>query len=77
MATESIAEPTFARDAGTAAYYDRRAGEYDEWYTGEGLFAERDRPGWHDDVQALVAVTKALPAAKTLDVAKEVAKYAA
>jgi demethylmenaquinone methyltransferase/2-methoxy-6-polyprenyl-1,4-benzoquinol methylase len=63
------AEPTFARDTATASYYDRRAREYDEWYTGEGLFAERDRPGWHRDVEQLVAATKALPAAKTLDIA--------
>ena len=26
-------------------YYDRRAPEYDDWYLGRGLFAERDRPG--------------------------------
>jgi len=40
--------PAFATDPATAAYYDRRAGEYDEWYTGEGLFALRDRPGWDE-----------------------------
>ena len=27
-------------------YYDRRAPEYDDWYLGPGLFADRDRPGW-------------------------------
>ena len=32
------------------AYYDRRAPEYDEWYRGTGRFAERDRPGWDDEV---------------------------
>lgn len=69
MATDPTAEPTFARDAATAAYYQRRAAEYDEWYTGEGLFAARDRPGWHEDVRSLIAVTKALTAAKTLDIA--------
>jgi hypothetical protein len=26
-------------------YYDRRAPEYDDWYMGTGLFAQRDRPG--------------------------------
>ena len=31
----------FARDAATAAYYERRAAEYDEWYAGEGVFAPR------------------------------------
>jgi hypothetical protein len=45
--------PAFATDPATAAYYDRRAGEYDEWYTGAGLFAVRARPGWHDEVGQL------------------------
>jgi hypothetical protein len=26
-------------------YHDRRAPEYDDWWNGTGLFAERDRPG--------------------------------
>lgn len=69
MGTDPTLQPTFARDEATAAYYDLRASEYDQWYTGEGLFAERDRPGWHRDVESLVATTKALPAAKTLDIA--------
>lgn len=51
------------------AYYDRRAREYDEWYRGVGLYAERDRPGWHDEVEALIAALGALPPARTLDVA--------
>ena len=42
--------PAFARDRDTARYYDQRAGEYDDWYTGEGRFGERDRPGWHEAV---------------------------
>jgi demethylmenaquinone methyltransferase/2-methoxy-6-polyprenyl-1,4-benzoquinol methylase len=50
-------------------YYDRRAREYDDWYLGGGLFAERDRPGWDDEVAELVQVVAALPAARTLDVA--------
>jgi len=50
-------------------YYDARAAEYDEWYTGAGLFAARDRPGWHDAVLALEEAVAALPAASTLDVA--------
>ncbi len=69
VVTDPSPEPTFARDAATADYYHRRAAEYDQWYTGEGLFAERDRPGWQRDVQRLVAATKALPSAKTLDIA--------
>ena len=50
-------------------YYDRRAPEYDQWYMGTGLFAERDRPGWHEEVRDLCAAVAALPAASTLDVA--------
>ena len=61
--------PAFARDRDTARYYDQRAGEYDDWYTGEGRFAERNRPGWHEAVAELVALVSALPAARTLDVA--------
>ncbi|HET7760122.1 MAG TPA: class I SAM-dependent methyltransferase [Gaiellaceae bacterium] len=51
------------------AYYDRRAPEYDEWYRGVGQHAERDRPGWHDEVEALTRALAALPPARTLDVA--------
>jgi ubiquinone/menaquinone biosynthesis C-methylase UbiE len=59
----------FARDADTHAYYEARAAEYDEWYAGTGRFAARDRPGWGDEVDALVALVAALPPARTLDVA--------
>ena len=45
------------------------AGEYDEWYMGTGLFAARERPGWHDELTALCAAIGALPPAATLDVA--------
>jgi demethylmenaquinone methyltransferase/2-methoxy-6-polyprenyl-1,4-benzoquinol methylase len=50
-------------------YYDRRAPEYDEWYCGTGRFAERDRPGWEDELAALREALEALPSARTLDVA--------
>jgi SAM-dependent methyltransferase len=50
-------------------YYDRRAPEYDDWYRGEGQYAERDRPGWHAELEALIAALRALPPARTLDVA--------
>jgi len=50
-------------------YYDRRALEYDDWYLGTGLFAERERPGWDEEVDELTRVVAALPAARTLDVA--------
>jgi ubiquinone/menaquinone biosynthesis C-methylase UbiE len=51
------------------AYYDRRAPEYDDWYRGVGLYAERDRPGWHDEVDALGRALASLPPGRTLDVA--------
>ena len=59
----------FATDPDTAAYYERRAREYDEWYRGEGVFARRERPGWHQDVERLEAFVAALAPARTLDVA--------
>jgi ubiquinone/menaquinone biosynthesis C-methylase UbiE len=51
------------------AYYDRRAREYDDWWLGTGLFADRERPGWHTETEALVATIAALPPALTVDVA--------
>jgi ubiquinone/menaquinone biosynthesis C-methylase UbiE len=50
-------------------YYDRRAPEYDDWYLGRGLFAERARPGWQEEVEELTDVVGSLPSARTLDVA--------
>ena len=57
------------RDAAMRSYYEARAAEYDDWYLGTGLFASRDRPGWDEDREALVATLAALPPARTLDVA--------
>ncbi|HEY7018259.1 MAG TPA: class I SAM-dependent methyltransferase [Gaiellaceae bacterium] len=51
------------------AYYERRAAEYDDWYRGVGLYAERDRPGWEAEVDALNSALAGLPPARTLDVA--------
>lgn len=51
------------------AYYDRRADEYDDWWLGTGLFAQRDRPGWAAEVDELVALLAALAPARVLDVA--------
>jgi SAM-dependent methyltransferase len=59
----------FARDAATAQYYDERANEYDEWYEGQGRFADRDRPGWSAEVATLVGLVAGLSSARTLDVA--------
>ena len=50
-------------------YYERRAGEYDDWWLGTGLFARRERPGWHDEVRELTALLETLPPLRTLDVA--------
>jgi ubiquinone/menaquinone biosynthesis C-methylase UbiE len=50
-------------------YYDTRAHEYDEWYLGTGRFAERDRPGWEAELDALFRTIAALPPVRTLDVA--------
>jgi ubiquinone/menaquinone biosynthesis C-methylase UbiE len=50
-------------------YYERRAAEYDDWYLSAGLFAERDRPGWEDELRAVEDVVSSLPASRTLDVA--------
>lgn len=58
----------FADDAATARYYERRAGEYDEWYRGEGRFADRLRPGWHEELGRLVDWVSSLPPARTVDV---------
>lgn len=51
------------------AYYDRRAAEYDDWWLGTGAFAPRERPGWGEEVERLVALLAGLPPARTLDVA--------
>lgn len=69
VASRNTESPAFATDAATAAYYERRAGEYDEWYTGEGRFVARERPGWDEEIRSLVSVIGRLPPARTLDVA--------
>src|SRR3954453_20256069 len=51
------------------AYYEQRAAEYDDWWLGTGLFAQRDRPGWDEDREALIGALAALPANGTLDLA--------
>jgi len=51
------------------AYYDARAGEYDDWWLGRGLYADRARPGWHDEVERLCEVVAGLEPCRVLDVA--------
>jgi demethylmenaquinone methyltransferase/2-methoxy-6-polyprenyl-1,4-benzoquinol methylase len=60
---------SFARDRQTLDYYERRAAEYDQWWLGEGRFADRERPGWPDEVDQLVALIAELAPTRTLDVA--------
>jgi ubiquinone/menaquinone biosynthesis C-methylase UbiE len=51
------------------AYYEARAHEYDDWWLGAGRFADRDRPGWYEELAALRRTLESLPPARTLDVA--------
>jgi ubiquinone/menaquinone biosynthesis C-methylase UbiE len=51
------------------AYYERRAAEYDDWYLGTGLFEQRIRPGWAEELTALKAVLASLRFGSILDVA--------
>jgi ubiquinone/menaquinone biosynthesis C-methylase UbiE len=51
------------------AYYNRRAPDYDDWWLGTGEFERRDRPGWAEEVEALVHVIGALAPVRVLDVA--------
>lgn len=50
-------------------YYDRRAPEYDDWWLGEGSYADRERPGWEEELRVLERLVAALPPVRTLDVA--------
>ena len=61
--------PAFATDRPTAAYYEQRAAEYDDWYESTGAFAARPRPGWAEEVERLCELLASLPPARTLDVA--------
>jgi SAM-dependent methyltransferase len=54
---------------GMRAYYEQRAAEYDDWWRGEGIFARRERPGWAEEVTAVLGVVAALEPARVLDVA--------
>lgn len=57
------------REPTAPAYYDRRAPEYDDWYLGTGLFADRERLGFHDELDAVASVLGALRPGRALDVA--------
>jgi ubiquinone/menaquinone biosynthesis C-methylase UbiE len=57
------------REPTAPAYYDRRAPEYDDWYLGRGGFAARERPGFDEELAAVLTTLECLPPARTLDVA--------
>src|SRR4029453_9306488 len=54
---------------GLKADYEAPAREYDDWVYGTGLFAERHRPGWHEEREGMQDAVAAMPAARTLDIA--------
>lgn len=41
---------------GMRDYYEARARKYDDWWLGTGQFATRERPGWAEEVEAMVAI---------------------
>ncbi len=51
------------------AYYHARAREYDDWWLGRNLFADKERPDWEECRAELESWIAGLPPAKTLDVA--------
>jgi SAM-dependent methyltransferase len=59
---------TFLFDEATREYYSQRAAEYDDWWLGEGQFANHERPGWSEEVAELIALVAALPPLRVLDV---------
>jgi demethylmenaquinone methyltransferase/2-methoxy-6-polyprenyl-1,4-benzoquinol methylase len=51
------------------AYYHARAREYDDWWLGRNLYADKERPGWDEERAALEGWIAGLPPKRTLDVA--------
>ena len=51
------------------AYDDDRAAEYDDWWLGTGLFAQRERPGWPRPSSSSSRRSPRSRPARTLDVA--------
>jgi ubiquinone/menaquinone biosynthesis C-methylase UbiE len=51
------------------AYYHARAREYDDWWLGRNLYADKDRPGWDEERAQLERWIEELPPKRTLDVA--------
>lgn len=50
-------------------YYEARAPEYDDWWTGAGVFAELERTGFDEERDRIFAMLASLEPARTLDVA--------
>ena len=51
------------------AYYERRAPEYDDWFLGIGLYSQRERPGWEQELELLRSALRSLSFRTILDVA--------
>jgi ubiquinone/menaquinone biosynthesis C-methylase UbiE len=51
------------------AYYQARAREYDDWWLGRNLYADKHRPGWDEERAQLEGWIAALPPRRTLDIA--------
>jgi ubiquinone/menaquinone biosynthesis C-methylase UbiE len=51
------------------AYYEARAREYDDWWLGQGLYAEHRPPDWGAERALLERWIAELPPKRTLDVA--------
>ena len=51
------------------AYYHARAREYDDWWLGKNLYADKHRPGWDEERDQLERWIAELPPRRTLDVA--------
>lgn len=51
------------------AYYEARAGEYDDWWLGRGLYANNRPDDWHEERERLIRWISELQPARTLDVA--------
>jgi demethylmenaquinone methyltransferase/2-methoxy-6-polyprenyl-1,4-benzoquinol methylase len=51
------------------AYYEARAREYDDWWLGRGMYADRRPEDWDEERELLAHWIATLPPARTLDVA--------
>lgn len=49
------------------AYYERRAGEYDDAYLGTGAYSGRDWPGFEEELGEVARLLEALPPTRVLD----------